>query len=656
MSNFFRVVCLSLRYRVTVVAAVLCALAIGVLWGGNIGTVFPFVEVVFRGQSLGEWVDGEIQKSANKITELDNEIAELRASGEDSGRHYQVLSTRRQAEQAAEATYHRLRPFIHRYLPNDPFQTLILVVAILFFGTLIKDVFLAASTVLTERLAQSGTTMLRKQLFNQTLRMPLAQLQQDDSSQWMSRLTFDVEQITIGLRSLFGRTIREPLKMAVCFVGAAIICWRLLLISLILAPMAAFAISVLNKMLKRANSRALEEMTRIYSVLADTLRGLKTVKAYTMESIERRRFDESARRYFHRAMRVSMFDAMVRPSIEMMGIGVICIAILGGAYLVLNEETHLLGIRVSERPLSISSMMLFFGFLAGVSDPARKLSGVIGKLQRAAAAADRVYEIVSQQSVLPKAQHAVDTEPHQRDIQLDQVSFAFTEGQPVLRDITLQIPAGETIALVGPNGCGKSTLGNLLLRFFDPTQGSVRIDGVDLRDMRLRDLRRQIGLVTQDAFLFNDTIEANIRFGRPGATREEIEEVAKRALAHDFILEQLPYGYETPVGESACRLSGGQRQRIAIARAILKDPSILILDEATSQFDLESEHQIHKVLARFIKDRTTIIITHRQSILELTDRVVVMENGRIVDVGSHAQLMARSNAFQRLSLHSKLSA
>jgi ATP-binding cassette subfamily B protein/subfamily B ATP-binding cassette protein MsbA len=226
----------------------------------------------------------------------------------------------------------------------------------------------------------------------------------------------------------------------------------------------------------------------------------------------------------------------------------------------------------------------------------------------------------------------------------------------VLRDITLQIPVGETIALVGPNGCGKSTLGNLLLRFFDPTQGSVRIDGVDLRDMRMRDLRRQIGLVTQDAFLFNDTIEANIRFGRPGATRDEIEAVAKRAFAHDFILEQLPDGYETVVGESACRLSGGQRQRIALARVILKDPSILILDEATSQIDLKSEHQIHKVLAQFIKDRTTIIITHRQTILELTDRVVVMENGRIVDVGSHAELMARSHAFQRLSLHSKLSA
>ena len=385
MSNFFRVVCLSLRYRLTVAGAVICALGIGVLWGGNIGTIFPFVEVVFRGQSLGDWVDGAIEKSSKTISDLDQELELLHASGDDSSRHYQVLATRRDAERVARSTYLRLQPYLHQYFPRDPFQTLMVVVATLLVGTLLKDLFLAASTVLTERLAQSCTIMLRKQLFNQTLRMPLQQLQQDDSSQWMSRLTFDLEQITIGLRSLFGRTLREPLKMMVCLVGATMICWRLLLISLILAPMAIYAISVLNRMLKRANSRALEEMTRIYAVLADTLRGLKTVKAYTMESIERRRFDETSRRYFHRAMSVSKFDAMVRPSIEMMSIGVISIAILGGAYLVLNEETHLLGVRVSQRPLSVSGMMLFFGFLAGVSDPARKLSGVIGRLQRAAA-------------------------------------------------------------------------------------------------------------------------------------------------------------------------------------------------------------------------------------------------------------------------------
>lgn len=654
MTNFLRVVRLSLRYRLTVIGAIVCALAVGVLWGGNIGTVFPFVEVVFRGKSLQEWVDSEIVKAEDKISEIDAELSELHPSSDARSREVRSLESRREAETTALAGLRRAQPYIHRFLPQQPFATLLLVVATLFVGTLVKDLFLASSTVLTERLAQAGTTQLRKRLYNQALQVDLQQFHGGDSGQLMSRLTFDLEQVTVGLRMLFGRTLREPLKMVACLLGAAFICWRLLLLSLLLAPLAVLIVSFLNRSLKRANGRALDEMSQIYAVLGDTLRGMKIVKAYTMERIERRRFDEVSRRFFHRAMNVSVFDAMVRPTIEMMGIGIICIAILGGAYLVLNEETHLLGIKISERPLSISAMMLFFGLLAGVSDPARKLSGVIGKLQRAAAASDRVFELLDREPELTRAESPIEVVDHCRDVSFRNVVFAYGDGPTVLNRVNLQIAVGETIAVVGPNGCGKSTLASLLLRFFDPKSGAVLIDGNPLPKMRLRALRSQVGLVTQEAVLFNATIEANIRFGRPSASAEEVIAAARQAHAHEFIENQLSDGYATVVGEGACRLSGGQRQRIALARAILKDPKILILDEATSQVDVESERQIHAALAKFTQNRTTLIITHRTAILELADRIIMMDEGRIVDAGSYQELLSRNSVFRGLTRQSEI--
>ncbi len=662
MKNFFRVVLLSLRFRWSAIGAVGCALSIGLLWGTNIGTVFPFVEVVFGGQSLPEWIDQEIVKSDGRVSELEASIDRLRqrqaeALGVRDGSvrrsriEERIGERERQLgiERQAAARYRRFQPLVHRYLPNRPFATLVLVVAFLFTGTLVKVLFLAASTVLTERLAQGGIVHLRKQLFAHVLALPLARLQADDSGQLISRMTYDVDQVTVGLRMLFGRTLREPLKMLACLIGAALICWRLMAFSLLIAPVAVYAISQLNRSLKRANKRALEEMSQIYSVLGDSLRGIKIIQAFTAERTERRRFDVVSRRFFRRAMRVSVYDALVRPSVEMLGIGVICIAILAGGYLVLNEQTHLLGIRISNRPLSISSIMLFFGLLAGISDPARKLSGVIARLQRAAAAADRLYEVIDQTESLPRPERTTPLPDHCREIVLENVHFAYGQGETVLRGIDLQIPAGQSVALVGSNGSGKSTLASLIPRFFDPTIGRVTIDGHDLRRVNLRTLRGQIGLVTQDPFLFNGSVEANIRLGHPTASLDDIMAAARQAHADEFIRE-LPDGYQTDVGENACRLSGGQKQRIALARVILRRPRILILDEATSQIDLESEHHIHQALTEFMRGRTTIIVTHRLGILELVDRVLILEEGQIADDGSYRELQRRSRLLARLTM------
>jgi ATP-binding cassette subfamily B protein/subfamily B ATP-binding cassette protein MsbA len=276
-------------------------------------------------------------------------------------------------------------------------------------------------------------------------------------------------------------------------------------------------------------------------------------------------------------------------------------------------------------------------------------------MQRAAAASERIYQLIDRPSEIKNPPRPKPLPRHHREIEFRAVNFHYKPGTPVLRDVNLRIPFGETIALVGANGCGKSTLVNLLPRFFDPIQGVVLLDGTDVRDVRLRDLRRQIGLVPQNTLLFDDTVFNNIRYGCPDATREQVIAAARQAHAHQFIEERLSDGYETIAGPQGNQLSGGQRQRIALARAILRDPGILILDEATSQIDVESEQLIHQVLEQFTLDRTAIIITHRLSTLALADRIVVMDAGRIVDLGQHEELLRRCELYARLhDVHFKM--
>jgi ATP-binding cassette subfamily B protein/subfamily B ATP-binding cassette protein MsbA len=659
--NFGRVVRMAIRYKFTFAATIFSALMVAVLWGGIIGAVYPVVEVVFKNKSMNAWIDEKITETEKTVAaksaerdQLQKELAAAEQKGDESlaGQIQPKIHDAEYELTKAESSLwgaKKAQPWIDAYLPDDPFQTLLFITVFLFVGTVVKDFFLVANNVLTARLSQLATFDLRKMFYRRTLRMDLATFGEDGTADLMSRFTNDVNQVAKGLDSLFGKLIREPLKMIACLAGAAYFSWRLLLLTLFITPVAAFSIQWLAKMLKRANRRAMEEMAGIYTTLEETFRSIKIVKAFTTESQERKRFHHNNKSYYHKSMRIARYDALTHPMTEVLGIATMSVVMIVAGWLMLSTKPiSVLGMSLTSWRIGQSAMLTFFALLAGMADPLRKMSDIFSNLQAGFAASDRIFARLDRQPTVRDPKQPAPFQRHHRELSFENVGFAYQPDKPVLEEVNLKIAFGETIAIVGPNGCGKSTLANLIPRFADPTTGVVKVDGVPLADMRLRDVRGQIGLVTQETMLFDDTIFNNIRYGTPHATREQVIEAAKQAHAHRFIEHELPQGYETSAGALGNCLSGGQRQRIALARAILRNPAILILDEATSQVDLESEQAIQQVLEKFTRGRTTILITHRLAVLSLADRIVVMEAGRVLDVGRHDELLARCNLYRRL--------
>lgn len=656
MKPFARALRIALRYPLTVVFCWATSLLVAVFWAANLAAVWPVVDAVMHGHSIPQWLQVDVDTQLAELERIDHERwaeaqAMAHASPESVAGHVHAIANLRDQEAYVHERLESVRwvqPIAERWLPDTPFETLGCVCAFILVGTLIKNLFRVANLVLEARLANLVTYDLRKEYFRHLLRLDLAEFSERGRGDLMNRCTSDLNAIGVGVQVVYGQAVREPLKMIACFCGAAWISWRLLLITMVVAPLAAVAVRTLGKSLKRANRRAMEELSGIYETLTETLSSIRVIRTFTREAAERARFRKSLRQLYSRQMKIAFYDSLASPLTENLGVAMVVLAAMAGGYLVLNGETHLLGVRISETPLTHGQMSAFFAMLAGMSDPARRLSGVFNWYQRGSAAAERVFEVLDREPTTVERPDAVAPPSPWKSLRFEGVSFQYTSEKLVLDKIELEVRWGETLAIVGPNGCGKSTLLALPPRLYDPTEGRVTLDGLDLRDLKLRELRERIGVVSQQAQLFNETVAENIALGKPGATQEEIEAAARKAHAHGFITERLAEGYDTLVGPNGGRLSGGQRQRVALARAILRDPELLILDEATSQVDVESERLIHEALAEFTQRRTTLLITHRPSTLALADRVAVMDHGRLVDVGTSDELADRCDLFRRL--------
>jgi ATP-binding cassette subfamily B protein/subfamily B ATP-binding cassette protein MsbA len=444
--------------------------------------------------------------------------------------------------------------------------------------------------------------------------------------------------------------IAEPLKALACFAAACFICWQLTLVFVVVVPLALYVLMRVSKAMRKASRRVLERISAMSKILRETLDGVRAVKGFTREAHERRRFRTANREFFRKAVQLVNLDAFTNPAIEAMVVLAVGFVLSAGAYLVLTGGTRIWGVPMCAQPMSLETLMQLYVFLAAIADPVRKLSSVYAKLQTAEAGGGRIFEVYDREPTVKNNPTGPRLTGVARRIEFRHVCFAYNPAadQPTLDSVSFTVRAGETIAVVGGNGCGKTTLLALLPRFFDPDSGAVLIDGVNLRTAHLRSLRKLIGVVTQDTQLFDETVFANIAYGKPGATREEVIEAAKKARAHAFI-EKKPDGYDARMGEGGATFSGGERQKVALARAILRDPHILILDEFTSAVDPQSEVDIHAAIKEFVKGRTTFLITHKlHTVPEIADRIVMMEAGKVLDVGPHAELLARCESYRRL--------
>ena len=517
-------------------------------------------------------------------------------------------------------------------------NTLLILGCIFGLMTLLKTSCYFASSAVMVPLRTGIVRDIRTMVYNKLLNLPMGFFNKQKKGDIIARMSGDVNEIENSIISSLDMLIKNPI-LIICYFSALIyFSWELTLFTLTVVPVMAWGMSAIGKKLKRKSLEAQEKWSETIAQLDETLGGLRVIKAFIAEDKMKERFGQTANEYRKASAKVAVRQASAHPVSELLGSIMIMIVLWFGGTLILSEKA----------PIDASTFIYYMTILYSVLAPLKEFSKASYNIPKGMASMERVDKIMNAVNDITEPAEPAELGGFKEEIRFQGVSFSYEEGKEVLHNIDFTVPKGKTVALVGQSGSGKSTLVDLIPRYYDVNEGSITLDGTDLRNFRVKDLRSLIGNVNQEAILFNDTIFNNIAFGVEGATMEQVVAAAKIANAHDFIMEK-EEGYQTNIGDRGGKLSGGQRQRISIARAILKNPPILILDEATSALDTESEKIVQEALDRLTSTRTTIAIAHRLSTIKNADEICVMHEGRIVERGRHEDLLALDGYYKKLN-------
>ncbi len=517
----------------------------------------------------------------------------------------------------------------------DPHDALQVICVVIFFTFLLKNFFQFAEAYLVSYVEQGVIKRLRDDLYGRVLGRPLRFFDRFETGNLISRITNDISALNVAVNRSFTKVIRDPLLILAFLWILFSIDWKLTLLAIIVIPASGLVIHWIGQSLRRKSHRVQERIAELTSILQETLSGIRVVQAFSQERREAERFERGTDRHFRATLKQVRLHRLSSPLSETLGAGIM-VAVLwyGGSRVLVHPE------------LSAEDFVRFLMVLFALLQPLKSLAELNTNIQIALASGSRVFEVIDHPLTLAEDPHPVEKRTFEREIVYEGVGFRYgAQDGWALEDVSFRMAKGEKVALVGASGAGKTTIANLLPRFYDVERGRIAIDGVDIRRLRVADLRAMIGIVSQEVVLFNDTVAHNIAYGRSDASRERIESAARLASASDFIRE-LPQGFDTMVGEKGMRLSGGERQRISIARAVLQNPPILIFDEATSSLDSESERLIQEAITNLLRDRTVLMIAHRLSSVIDADRILVFEEGRLTDAGTHAQLLERSARYR----------
>ncbi|MBC8105640.1 MAG: ABC transporter ATP-binding protein [Anaerolineae bacterium] len=648
------------------------ALFVGLVFSSGLGAMLPILRVLVNEDTLKGWMDRSLVETKIGVHLADNNLGQIirvvpngpaDRAGVGVNERVNDLTRAAYADEvevgdrsipARAVPWYQLRAQqVANLFPTDRQWGAVKTIAIIFIALLligiVGNVVRFFQEYLSDKASILATNDIRRHLYDHVMRIPLTFFGLSGTSDVTSRLVQDSQVLQAGFKSILGQSVQEPIKAAFAFALAVWIDWRLTIFIIIFAPIMAVTIKKFGKKMRRASRAALQQSSTMLGQIEGTLTGIRVVKAASAERFERRRYAKIMDLLKVDQLKMARYEALATPAMEQITLLLAGVVLLFAAYLLFVTKT-----------LDQSGFLVFLACMAAIAESLRRVSKLNAVLARSNAAAARIFEVLDMPAERSRDAR-VKLPPIQREVRFENVTFGYANSPaPAVIDVNLVAPRGKSLAIVGRNGSGKTTLLALLPRFYDPQQGRVLIDGVDIRDATLRSLRNQIAIVTQDPVIFPGTIAENIAYGHPAASRlseknsedaralrSKIEDAAKRAFCDDFIRAK-PQGYDTPLDGLGAQLSGGQRQRLNIARAILRDAPILILDEATSQVDAESEHLIQQAIEQIMHERTTFVIAHRFSTIKSADTIVVMDAGRIVGQGKHEELIKTCETYAQL--------